>query len=395
MGQTESQNSTSNTEPTPVKVEAIEDPWKDLQYEEVKKAVEGGDESSKTKLAWLKLSCRGGAELDEEGAVALLEERAKEGDDEAMWMLGVCNEYGIGVDQNAEHAVSLYKQSREKGNDIGKFFAEHGNSGKGSNKLSEYNEHVLVKALPITPWNVLNIRTNEKNVMKLVEFLKTNTTLTDVTLDSMCCMLENVESIAELLKENTTMTRLNLESDNIQQSGIKIIGEALMTNSTLTDLNLNLNHCGVNGTKSLCEMLKVNTSLNKLGLSMVGLEDEGVAIIAEALKANSALTELDLSDNGFGDEGAMKISESLVGNTTLTSLNLAGNLIRVQGGKKLADALLANQSLTELNLNSNKITKEEMKGISESLMNNSTVTKLGLEVVEDDGKVKKHQRLLP
>ena len=109
--------------------------WLELQYEDVKKAVEGGDESAKTKLAWLKLSRLAGAEKDEDGAVALLEERVKEGDDEAMWMLGVCNEYGIGTEQDIERAEDLYKQSRDRGNEIGKFFAVSGGYGRGSGKM--------------------------------------------------------------------------------------------------------------------------------------------------------------------------------------------------------------------------------------------------------------------
>ena len=103
-----------------------EEGWLKLKYEDVNKAVEGGDESAKTKLAWLKISGLGGAEKDKDGAVALLEERVKNGDDEAMWMFGVCNEYGIGTKQDMERAKDLYKQSFEKWNEIGMFFVTHG-----------------------------------------------------------------------------------------------------------------------------------------------------------------------------------------------------------------------------------------------------------------------------
>ena len=109
---------------------AVEAGQKDKAVELFKKAVEGGDGTAKTKLAWLKLSGFGGAVVDEDGAVALLEERVKEGDDdEAMWMLGVCNEYGLGTEQDTERAEDLYKQSSERRNEIGKFFATHRESG--------------------------------------------------------------------------------------------------------------------------------------------------------------------------------------------------------------------------------------------------------------------------
>ena len=106
----------------------------DQEYTTALKAVEGGDESAKTKLAWLKLSGVGGAEKDEDG-VAVLEERVNEGDDEAMWMLGVCNEYGIGTEQDIKRAVNLYKQSSERRNEIGMSFVDSGGCGRGSGEM--------------------------------------------------------------------------------------------------------------------------------------------------------------------------------------------------------------------------------------------------------------------
>ena len=113
-----------------------EESWKELKYEEVESAVERGDESAKTKLAWLKLSGFGGADVDENGAVALLEEREKDGDDgDAMWMLGVCYEYGRGIEQDIERAETLYKGSSSKGNKIGAFFESHREYERGNGKM--------------------------------------------------------------------------------------------------------------------------------------------------------------------------------------------------------------------------------------------------------------------
>ena len=101
-------------------------------YKGVACAVESGDNKAKTKLAWCKLSGRGGAEVDEDGTFALLEERAKDKDAEAMWMLGMCCEFGVGCEQDLKRAESLYKQSAEGGSVIGKFLAENGRDGRGS-----------------------------------------------------------------------------------------------------------------------------------------------------------------------------------------------------------------------------------------------------------------------
>ena len=98
-------------------------------------AVERGDNAAKTKLAWYYLSGNCSAEVDADKAVVLLEERVKEDDAEAMWMLGLCCEYGMGTEQDLERAKSLYRQSKDKGNYIGNFFAENRRTGRGTGIL--------------------------------------------------------------------------------------------------------------------------------------------------------------------------------------------------------------------------------------------------------------------
>ena len=106
------------------------------EYNDALSAVERGDKSAKTTVAWYKLSGLGGAEKDEDGAVVLLEERVKYRDVEAMWMLGECNEFGIGTEQNIERAEDLYKKSSERGNKIGMILMENERySGRGSGYL--------------------------------------------------------------------------------------------------------------------------------------------------------------------------------------------------------------------------------------------------------------------
>ena len=81
------------------------------------------------------LSGLGGVDVDEDGAVALLQERVKEGDTDAMWMLGICYEFGIGIEQDIEQAEKLYQQSRYGGNEIGKFFVSHEWCERGSGNM--------------------------------------------------------------------------------------------------------------------------------------------------------------------------------------------------------------------------------------------------------------------
>ena len=101
------------------------------QYREAVSAMKKGDMKAKTKVAYCKLTGLGGVETDEEGAVALLEERAKDGDNEAKWMLGLCCEYGMGIEQDIERAELLYRQSKEGGNEVGEFLLRNDGAGRG------------------------------------------------------------------------------------------------------------------------------------------------------------------------------------------------------------------------------------------------------------------------
>ena len=91
--------------------------------------------NEKTKQAWLMLSGLGGVDVDEDGAVALLQERVKDRDTDAMWMLGICYEFGIGIEQDIEQAEKLYQQSSDGGNEIGNFFVSHGGNGSGNMRM--------------------------------------------------------------------------------------------------------------------------------------------------------------------------------------------------------------------------------------------------------------------
>ena len=104
----------------------------ETEYKTVLEAVKNGDNKSKTKLAWFKLSGREGVKIDVNGAAALLEERVKDKDTDAMWMLGLCYEYAVICKQDIKRAESLYEQSRDGGNVVGKFLTENGKNERGS-----------------------------------------------------------------------------------------------------------------------------------------------------------------------------------------------------------------------------------------------------------------------
>ena len=96
-----------------------------------------GEETSKAIIAFRKLSGRDGVEVDSKGAVAMLEECVKKGDGEAAWMLGLCCEYGIGIEQDIERAGLLYQQSCETGNAVGMFLLWNGRGGRGNGVIKQ------------------------------------------------------------------------------------------------------------------------------------------------------------------------------------------------------------------------------------------------------------------
>ena len=96
------------------------------EYKQVVEAVKEGDKEAKTKLARYLLSGYGGVQIDEDRAFDILKERVtKDGDAEAMWMLGLCYEYGMGCETSDEEAEALYKRCCDGRNVIGEFLVEN------------------------------------------------------------------------------------------------------------------------------------------------------------------------------------------------------------------------------------------------------------------------------
>ena len=152
-----------------------------LSEEEELKAVENaysmGDARQVTKFAWFLLTGRGGSQVDEDRAVALLEERVKDRDAKAMWMLGTCYEFGIGTERDVFRAKNLYNESSAQGDSIGKMLSNKGHCKRSwakpqMRRLSEILEvddtiheiqsvmigeysSMLDSVLSIAPWTTL------------------------------------------------------------------------------------------------------------------------------------------------------------------------------------------------------------------------------------------------
>ena len=98
------------------------------------KQQERQEEKVTEKARWM-LEGSHGMTRDADAAVALLEEKVKDGDIEAMWMLGVCCEFGMGTEKDVERADQLYKRAAEQGNTQSQLLAQRQSSWFGSTDL--------------------------------------------------------------------------------------------------------------------------------------------------------------------------------------------------------------------------------------------------------------------
>ena len=109
------------------------------RYKEALHALKNGDESAKTTIAFYKLTGCGGVDVDVDGAIALLKERVEEGDGEAMWIWGVCNEHGIGTEKDETLAEALYCFSGNLGVPLGDILSRNIKKGTDSFVVDDWS----------------------------------------------------------------------------------------------------------------------------------------------------------------------------------------------------------------------------------------------------------------
>ena len=90
-----------------------------------------------------------GKERDAKAAVVLLEEKIKETDSDAMWMLGVCCEYGIGTKQDVMRAEQLYQCAAQQQNTTAQLLCgklKHWR-GRGFTNMELSSEHIITQQI--------------------------------------------------------------------------------------------------------------------------------------------------------------------------------------------------------------------------------------------------------
>ncbi|KAF8928580.1 hypothetical protein BGZ58_009558 [Dissophora ornata] len=219
----------------------------------------------------------------------------------------------------------------------------------------------------------------DKGALELSEALEINSTLTTLDLGGNSICDDGAVRLSEALKINSTLTTLYLGGNSIREKGALELSEALKTNKTLTTLYLGLNPVGDNGALALSEALKTNKTLTALYLGGCSIGENGALELSEALKANSTLATLYLRNNSIEKNGALALSKALKANSTLTTLYLGGNSIGETGALELSEALKSNLTLTILDLGFNSIKNNGALALSEALKTNLTLVTLYLE----------------
>ena len=98
------------------------------------------------KARWM-LEGSNGMARDADAAVALLEDKVKDHDAVAMWMLGMCCEYGMGTKKDVARAEQLYNRATEQGNFAAKLLSSElkkNNRGSGTELIFECEQNKRV-----------------------------------------------------------------------------------------------------------------------------------------------------------------------------------------------------------------------------------------------------------
>ena len=263
-------------------------------------------------------------------------------------------------------------------------------------ELKDYQRkmvRVLAKCFPVRK---LSLGQLDRYYVVYSEYLKTNYTLTDLTLHDTLndVLLATIEGAREknlkhlyLLSVNTDFLLMKLcsypflKEDSEEKSfllshkneaiasfthqqswiknfGAKALGKCLRSLRHLTHLKFRGDFICSEGAAALAEVIRASHSLTHLSLRNAGVHDLEAIVIGKALQSNCTLTHLTLAENQIHDLGAIVLANSLNSNRSLQYVDLSDNGVGDSGAQELARVLRSNSSLTFLDL-SNPLRSED------------------------------------
>jgi Ran GTPase-activating protein (RanGAP) involved in mRNA processing and transport len=246
----------------------------------------------------------------------------------------------------------------------------------------------LVEALK-TNWTVTAVllkNVGDKGMAKLAEALETNKKIEVLSIDGIGA--SGIASLAGALKVNTKLRNVMLVSGGlgivagnlvgIGTEGALKLAEALIENKTLKELTISYITATADEATEIAKALQRNTALESLCFSCGGFALGAPTEFAAAIALNTTLKELDLLESSIKTDGVIELAKALKANTTLKKLNFSSNLIHLKGAEALAELLKVNKALEFLGLSYCCMGDDAVIKIAEGLEENATVTKVEL-----------------
>ena len=262
-------------------------------------------------------------------------------------------------------------------------------------ELKDYQRKMVRVLAKCFPLRKLSLGQLDRYYIVYSEYLRTNSTLTDLCLNSTLneVLLATVEGVREkdlkhlnlhsvntdflflklcsypYLKEDSEYSFSSSEKNRfissftqhqswIKNFGARELGKCLQSFRHLTHLKFRGDFICSEGAEALAEVIRASHSLTHLSLRNAGVHDLEAIVIGKALQSNCTLTHLTLAGNQIDDLGAIVLANSLNSNRSLQYVDLSDNDVGDSGAQELARVLRSNSSLTFLDL-SNPLRGEE------------------------------------
>lgn len=207
-------------------------------------------------------------------------------------------------------------------------------------------KHLIMCTLYISKFEV-------ETAILLADFIKSNKTITKLSLPYCKLTEENAKYLANAFLENDTIETLIMYYCELDAHVLQYFTDALKFNKSIKMIDWSDNKLGDVGMDHICELLKVNTNINEFKLQKIGIKS--VKNLAEALKINHTLKILDLSNNGgvgFIDSNEYScLFETLKYNKGLEKLKIQFGVTN-ESMLILADTLIVNRTLKEIKIDS-------------------------------------------
>jgi len=178
-----------------------------------------------------------------------------------------------------------------------------------------------------------NYKKSQKNTFPMSLLQKREDSTFELILGKGTVVPEDIITLAEMLKTDQTISRVSISDIYVGDEGAKALAKALKHNHTLTTLELNGNEIGFYGTYALAHMLRANKTLTTLRLIRNNIGIAETVLLAEALETNQTLTHLDLYGNhaigDIGREAREALSQSIRNHPNILYVGLDTRVYRI------------------------------------------------------------------